>query len=230
MAVPDNKGIMDQISGGIGEVFKFPDKLPAMITSNKTAQVALRKVFRIIFCAIVIILALGVLYMSIHGLHFGGWFDAAFFTSLMNPTFSTAMMAPMLLAAAGFGGAFLLKELFPKKCHYQIDKITKLAVPLLLVGGGAALVVSPFFIFGAPLAFGSSYIFLGLVAMGFSPIAYHHFHRRQTINFMNTRPKQEEGQGWGLNAGKYMRESVQNFLRGRNRFRTNRNPAVDPFT
>lgn len=153
MATPsstENKGLMDKATGfmgdTLGKIADKPDEWADKIQDPRKREIT-RKALYILFDLGIVLLAFGVVSAMMgagwNPLH---WFSAANFTaighSLQNMSFMNMMTAGMGFGAIGLGLGFLVNDLLPKKAHRTAGKVMAVAVPFLLIGGAAALILA----------------------------------------------------------------------------------------
>ncbi len=63
--------------------------------------------------------------------------------NLGQPGVMDLMSIPMMAAGVGFGVAFLMQDILPKKAHRTAEQMMKVALPVLIVLSATALILAP---------------------------------------------------------------------------------------
>ena len=125
---PKDEGMMGKMGDMADKILGLPDR------PNSAAW---RRVCRIVFSVAIIILGAGLFFMMNHGA----------FGALANPSISTMMSMPLSIGITGVGIAWLLEDvsgIFGRKAQRGVGKILAIAMPILLAGGAAALMMAGF--------------------------------------------------------------------------------------
>ncbi|MCC5832675.1 MAG: hypothetical protein JJU12_06505 [Chlamydiales bacterium] len=147
--------IKENLGGLVDTILNAPDNWADKVKDPKKREIT-RKALYILYDLGLILLAAGLGSMMMGFSLHGGVSLEKVVANLNDMGLQTVMGGGMALCGAGAGLGFLIQDILPKKAHRTAAKVAALAMPLLLAGAVAALIIGPGITGGSGLQFSLS--------------------------------------------------------------------------